>query len=719
MRVFVAVTLLLSSLSCNNAQVYPTQGTEDAAEVDAAVVWRYTAIMNRLLAQDFDPTALSDQQFINTYIQKTMGVVSKRLTNDVGTALKVVGISIALQGKFPADGAVGRGLKKFVDAATALGTNSDKSRHKQLSDDFSAALLALLFEDAASRQALARQGSFISTKLKGPPAIMAEIFNAEFVSEILAIEETQALQQLADIQTFFDEMVRTMHVVLNDVELMTELSDPAIFGEASTVLSKFFSLYKQLQGDRNSHDVNSIKTHVESLISSLRAQQLTGVITLSEALWVASRPVHFENLQHSAPCASPAWQAVQDLDGTSLVSNFPDEAITALQLCRLSSVSCDDWGDWSNWTPAANTTCVGETLTQTRRRQRTCPAPCDLADCSTTDLEEQDVEGTETCLVEPVCKKSCDLGCQDWHIWQSKVWSPLQDSVCGGQKMQQRRLRVQRRTCPSLCEDIDCPTFQIISPLKRTVEGTGNCPAQPEPTCDCCDDDNNEITACPRDSNLPWNSDTCTCGSCSKEAIMACGGIYSTGKLYSDRTLDNNCACYYKTSRYSWAGTIIYGNLFDTACALQNVAAFKDDNEGRRIRTTLWDEGCVTHESFIMGCVGASLKVSPVAGVREKFINFHDRTRTRQTIKGYWGLGCAQIFRDRQTFERRMMNTILKCEHALSDAAWEQIGKPPHFERLYKKTHATFLERRIPEWGMHLKICESDYQKNRPDRIKK
>ena len=638
MRVFVAVALLLSSLGCIKAQDYPAQGTENAVEAGDAVVWRYTAIMNRLLAQDFDPTAISDQQFINTYIQTTVGVVSKRLTNDVGTALKLVGISIALQGKFPADSAVGRGLKKFVDAATALGTNSDKSRHKQLSDDFSAALLALLFEDTASRQALARQGSFMSTKLKGPPAIMAEIFNAEFISEIPVSEETQALQQLVDIQTFFDEMVRTMHVVLNDVELMTELSDPVIFGEASTVLSKFFSLYKQLQGDRNSHDVNSIKTQVERLLSSLRAQQLTGVITFSEALWVASRPVHFENLRHSAPCASPAWQAVQDLNGTILVNNLPDAAITALQLCRLNSVGCDDWGDWSNWTPAANTTCVGETLTQTRRRQRTCPAPCDLADCSTTDLEEQD------------------------------------------------------------------------------VDGTGNCPAPPEPTCDCCDDDNNEITACPRDSNLPWNSDTCTCVSCSKEAIMACG-VDSTGKLYSNRNLDNNCACYYKTSRYAWAGTIIYGHLFDTACALQNVAAFKDDNEGRRIRTTLWDEGCVTHESFIMGCVGSSLKVSPVAGVREKFINFHDRTRTRQAIEGYWGLGCTQIFRERQPFERRMMNTILKCEHALSDAAWEQIGKPPHFERLYKKTHATFLERRIPEWGRHLKICESDYQKNRPDRI--
>ena len=79
-----------------------------------------------------------------------------------------------------------------------------------------------------------------------------------------------------------------------------------------------------------------------------------------------------------------------------------------------------------------------------------------------------------------------------------------------------------------------------------------------------------------------------------------------------------------------------------------------------------------------------------------------------------------QVFEKKQQLARRMIRAMLSCgDHSHSDDAWEQIGKPPYFDRIYKAKHSVFLERKIPEWGRHLKICESDYQKNRPDRINK
>ncbi len=730
MRVLRWGVLLCLSLGCDTAQVYTAQDAAAKQGVANTVEWRYAVIVNRLLARDFDPTVLSDQRFVNTYTRKVMGALSQRLTDDVATALRAVGIVIALQGKFPADSAVGRGLQGVVDAATALGTNTDKARTAQLSADMLAALSVLLADDAA-RRALAAQGSFISTQLKGPPDLMATLVDEEFVNEILALRETQDVRQLVDIKTFFDETVRTMHVVLNDVELMTELSDPAIIAAAKGVLSEVLTLYRQLREGREDHDVNSVKVRVQSLLNGLSAQQLSGVVTFSEAMWVAARPVHFKNLTASDSCDSPAWQAVRDLDGNaSLVNNLPEAAVTALQLCRLSPKNCDAWGEWGSWRPAANSVCAGEVLTQTRTRQRTCPVPCHLADCSTTDTEARDVSGKKVCVTEPVCEDTCDSGCEEWATWQSQAWWPLASSVCEGKTLKQRKSRAQRRTCPDLCAGVECPMFQIIAPLRRTVAGTGNCPAPPpppppppEPTCKCCDTDNNEITACPSNSDLAWHTDTCSCGACRKEIVMTCGGVYSSGKLYDDRVLDEDCACYYKTDRNLWASAVVYGDhtggkeLLDTACALRNVAAFRNDDEGRRIRTVLWDEGCVTRESLEMGCTDGLTQNKPDAAFREKFIAFHNPSLTRQTADGYWGLGCRQVFRSRQSFERRMMSTMLKCEHTLSDAAWEQIGRPPHFDRLYKKTHSIIIGRDLPEWGMHLKICESDYQINRPDRI--
>ena len=45
---------------------------------------------------------------------------------------------------------------------------------------------------------------------------MAKIFDEEFVNEILELKESQVMSQVIDIPTFFDEMIKTMHLILND-----------------------------------------------------------------------------------------------------------------------------------------------------------------------------------------------------------------------------------------------------------------------------------------------------------------------------------------------------------------------------------------------------------------------------------------------------------------------------------------------------------------------
>ena len=716
MRIFCLIGCLVWSVSCDSEQIYTAQNMQDAVAGNSseAVIWRYTVVMNRLLQRDFDATEITKPQFIKNFSQKAMDLVNQQLTKNISTAIKVGTILTTLKGQFPAGSPESQGLGKIVDAATALGLNTDKSKNKELSDNMNKAIVDF-FSDASLRQALADKGGFISTRLKGPPDLVAEVLNQEFINEVLAIQETSQLQKVVDIPTMFAEFNKTMHVVLNDKELMITMTDPTIVNDVGAVLQAFFKLYKDLRADKDNHDVNTIKAQVASMFSSFNAKRHTAASTLSAALWNAAHPVQFKNLKHTDACSSNQWQAVQDLDGNSLVANLPEAAITMLSLCRVSVASCDTWGAWDIWLPLADTVCIGETLTQTRIRSRTCPVPCTGNDCNPTDTETQEVDGTKVCA--PTCESSCEQACKPWKVWESKAWSPSTDSVCGGQKMRQRKSRAQRRTCANLCEDKDCNIFEILPAGKRTVEGTGDCDTTPPPTCKCCDSQNREITSCPTDSRLTWDATTCSCGQCSKETIMACGGVYSSGKLHNDRALDENCACYYKTSKQGWAGAILFGTgrgkeLLDADCALQNVDAFKDSSKGRSIRTALWDDGCVHLQSFGMTC-----NASKAAKIRQNFIDFHDLTNTRQTSGGYWGLGgCTQVFKHRRSFELRIMKTILTCgDHSYNIEAWEQIGKPPHFDRIYKSKPSTFLERKIPEWGEHLQICLSDYQKNRND----
>ncbi len=721
-RIFGAVGLLLLSLSCGGTQVYTTQNSE-LVGTDAAVAWRYTIVMDRLLVQDFDATAITQKKFLNTFTQKVMAIVHARFGNDISTALKVGSLITALQGQFPADSAEAEGLKKIVDAATTLALNPDKTQNKQLGKDFNAAVVAF-FGDASLRQALATKGSFISTKLKGPPDIVADILNEEFINEVLTIEETTSLRKVLDIPTLFAELVETMHTVLNDASLMVTMSDPTIVDAASTVLNKFFTLYKELQGEKDDHNVNTIKASILSLLDNLDSQQLTALKTLSAPLWAAARSVHFKDLPPTDVCDGETWRAVRDLDGESLVGNLPETAIAALTLCRINPKTCDAWGDWGTWTPATDTVCEGETLAQTRTRQRICPDPCDGDDCETTASDTQAVGGTKVCA--PVCENSCDTACTTWKVWESKAWSPATDTVCGGETMRQRKSRVQRRSCSNLCESKDCPTFIILAPSKRSVEGTRDCHVPPPPppltptsppppyvppppTCKCCDERNNEITSCPRDSRFAWDSETCSCAStCSQDAVMSCGGIFSSGKERNSPALDENCECFWGTTRQSWTNALLYSSLagrplLDLACALRNVDAFKDDANGRKMRADLWDDGCINHRTLRMGC-----RATKTTAMRQKFIDFHDRTLTQQT-EGYWGIGCSQVFSDRQTFERGVVRAILSCgDHPYSLAAWEQIGKPPRFDRLYRRKNPDYQWQRGEVWGQHLRMCVSD-----------
>ena len=137
--------------------------------------------------------------------------------------------------------------------------------------------------------------------------------------------------------------------------------------------------------------------------------------------------------------------------------------------------------------------------------------------------------------------------------------------------------------------------------------------------CQCCDAFNKEITSCPTNAALPWNPDTCTCASCSKESIMACGGYYNNRTGYGSSALDEKCDCYYRTRKHSWASAIIYGasegkELLDVDCALQNVDVFKDDEQGRRLRADLWDDGLYQQGNFSDGvskrCQGCVYRLS-------------------------------------------------------------------------------------------------------------
>ena len=153
MRIFGAIWLLLLSLSCDNTQIYTTQSMDDAVVgSSAAVVWRYTVVMDRLLVRDFDPATITEKKFLNTFTQKTMAVVHTRFSQDIGTALKVGSVITALQGQFSPDSTAAKGLKKIVDAATALALNSDKSKNKQLGKDLNDAIFEF-FSDASLRQA--------------------------------------------------------------------------------------------------------------------------------------------------------------------------------------------------------------------------------------------------------------------------------------------------------------------------------------------------------------------------------------------------------------------------------------------------------------------------------------------------------------------------------------------------------------------------------------
>ena len=115
--------------------------------------------------------------------------------------------------------------------------------------------------------------------------------------------------------------------------------------------------------------------------------------------------------------------------------------------------ACQDWGDWSVASPATDSVCVGQKLTQSQNRTRTCKATCAGVSCSKTENKETEVDGTKSCPEPPPpCKTTCGDGCQDWTIGN---WLPAVTTECKDVNFTQNR--TNERECYDTCDDrADC-----------------------------------------------------------------------------------------------------------------------------------------------------------------------------------------------------------------------------------------------------------------------
>ena len=133
-------------------------------------------------------------------------------------------------------------------------------------------------------------------------------------------------------------------------------------------------------------------------------------------------------------------------------------------------ISCDaDWNDWSEWSPAANTVCSGEPVTQERNRVRHCQSGCNDGDCNGSLTQYQRTTGTKT---TGDCDTGPTISCgASWGPWNSWWRSP--GSICKGTRFEQRRTR--QRSCVSGCNDGDCNRFDRETQPATGTKTTGNC----------------------------------------------------------------------------------------------------------------------------------------------------------------------------------------------------------------------------------------------------
>ena len=154
--------------------------------------------------------------------------------------------------------------------------------------------------------------------------------------------------------------------------------------------------------------------------------------------------------------------------------------------------ACGAWGKWSDLSPATDTVCKGQKLTQSQSRTRTCKATCPEVTCDKDEDKEIEVDGTKDCTAPPPpCQTSCTTGCQDKAYGD---WSPKAADRCKNKDpFTQSRdwTRACFPTCNAkaecLCTGITCDKGG--SENKEGVKGTK------EIDCDqACDKDADEIT---------------------------------------------------------------------------------------------------------------------------------------------------------------------------------------------------------------------------------
>ena len=122
--------------------------------------------------------------------------------------------------------------------------------------------------------------------------------------------------------------------------------------------------------------------------------------------------------------------------------------------CKTSCAACSAW-QWGDWSPATDTVCTGQALTQKRQGTRTCKGLCVQTKCMLNDTKEREQQGTKTCTdPPPACKTSCVEACGSWDDATWTELTPKPDSECEGKPFTQTQ--EAKRTCSGLCADIDC-----------------------------------------------------------------------------------------------------------------------------------------------------------------------------------------------------------------------------------------------------------------------
>ena len=164
-------------------------------------------------------------------------------------------------------------------------------------------------------------------------------------------------------------------------------------------------------------------------------------------------------------CTSSEFDSRIDLtEGNDPPRPKPSPTSSNQQPACLASCAeaCEDYSSWSALTPATDTVCEGEKLTQSQSRTRTCQETCPEVKCLLSESKEVEATGSKDCTdPPPPCHASCDTGCQ------AKVdgaWSPTVSSQCKDEEFTQTQEWTRQcfPTCNDkkdcLCENIVCAT---------------------------------------------------------------------------------------------------------------------------------------------------------------------------------------------------------------------------------------------------------------------